>query len=68
MKSICVHTLVKNEEKYLWFSVMSVINYVDKILMGKTQESHTYIKIKIRTVKSPEPGDKVASRSAQSEA
>jgi len=39
--------------------------YVDKILMGKTLESHTYIKIKIRTVKIPEPGDKFASRSAQ---
>ncbi len=36
MKSICVHTLVKNEEKYLWFSVMSVINYVDKILIWDT--------------------------------
>jgi DNA-directed RNA polymerase beta subunit len=39
--------------------------YVDKVLMGKTQESHTYIKIKIRSVRIPEPGDKFASRSAQ---
>ena len=33
---IWAHTLVKNEERYLWFSVMSVINYVDKILIWDT--------------------------------
>ena len=30
---IWANTLVRNEERYLWFSVMSVINWVDKILI-----------------------------------
>jgi glycosyltransferase involved in cell wall biosynthesis len=34
--SIWAHTLVRNEERYLWYSVMSVINYVDKILIWDT--------------------------------
>src|SRR3989344_9473049 len=33
MKTIWAHTLVRNEEKWVWFSVMSVIDYVDKILL-----------------------------------
>jgi len=39
---IIVHTLVKNEDRYLWYAVMSVINYVDKIMLwdtGSTDES-----------------------------
>lgn len=34
--SICVHSLVKNEEKWLWYSVASVIDYADKILLWDT--------------------------------
>jgi len=30
---IWAHTLVKNEEKYLWYSVASVIDYVDRLLL-----------------------------------
>lgn len=33
---ICVHTLFKNEERFLWYSVMSVINHVDKVLLYDT--------------------------------
>lgn len=41
-KSIWVHTLVKNEERYLWYAVMSVVDYVDKILLWDTGSSdHT---------------------------
>ena len=32
-KTLTAHTLVKNEERYLWYSVMSVIDYVDKVLI-----------------------------------
>lgn len=42
MKSVFVHSLVKNEERFLWFSVTSVIDYVDRILLwdtGSTDES-----------------------------
>lgn len=30
---ICVHTLVRNEEKYVWYAVMSVINHVDEVML-----------------------------------
>lgn len=33
---IWVHTLVKNEEKYLWYAVSSVVDYVDKVLLWDT--------------------------------
>lgn len=36
MKKITVHTLVKNEGRYLWFSIISVINYVDQVLLWDT--------------------------------
>lgn len=44
-KSITVHTLVQNEEKYIWFSVMSVIDYVDKVFIWDTGSSDNTIKI-----------------------
>jgi glycosyltransferase involved in cell wall biosynthesis len=34
--TIWVNTLVQNEDKYLWYSVASVIDYVDKILIWDT--------------------------------
>jgi glycosyltransferase involved in cell wall biosynthesis len=34
--SIWVHTIVYNEENFLWFAVMSVANFVDKILIWDT--------------------------------
>lgn len=33
---ITAHTLVKNEEKYLWFAVNSVIDYVDEAMIWDT--------------------------------
>src|SRR3989344_3752116 len=33
---IWAHTLVKNEERYIWYAVMSVIDYVDRILIWDT--------------------------------
>jgi glycosyltransferase involved in cell wall biosynthesis len=33
---IWAHTLVKNEDKWLWFSVNSIINHVDKLLLWDT--------------------------------
>ncbi len=35
-KTITAHCLVKNEARYVWFSVMSVINHVDKVLLWDT--------------------------------
>ncbi len=51
-KSIWAHSLVKNEERYLWFSVMSVINFVDKILIwdtGSNDKTTLIIKELIKT-------------------
>lgn len=36
---IWAHTLVKNEERYIWFAVTSVIDYVDKLLLWDTGSS-----------------------------
>jgi hypothetical protein len=33
---ITAHTLVKNEARFVWYSVMSVIEHVDKILLWDT--------------------------------
>lgn len=33
---ICVHTIVRNEDVYVWYAVMSVIEYVDKIMIWDT--------------------------------
>jgi hypothetical protein len=35
-KTITAHCLVKNEERFVWYSVMSVYNHVDKILLWDT--------------------------------
>lgn len=36
---ICAHTIVKNEDRYLWFAVKSVISFVDEILIWDTGSS-----------------------------
>jgi len=45
MKRIYAHTLVKNEERWLWFAVNSVAPYVDKILLWDTGSTDKSIKI-----------------------
>lgn len=42
---IWVNTLVKNEEKYIWYAVMSVINNVDKILIWDTGSTDKTVQI-----------------------
>ena len=45
---IWAHSLVKNEERYLWFAVESVINYIDKLLLwdtGSTDKTKEIIKL-----------------------
>ena len=44
-KNIWVHTLVKNEEKYLWYAVMSVADFVDKVLLWDTGSSDKTVEI-----------------------
>lgn len=48
MSTVWGHTLVKNEERYLWFAVESVINYLDKLLLwdtGSTDKTKDIIKL-----------------------
>lgn len=54
MKKIWVHTLVKNEERFIWFSVMSVIKYVDKVLIWDTGSTDNTVKI-IQEIKRRHP-------------
>jgi glycosyltransferase involved in cell wall biosynthesis len=42
---IYAHTLVKNEEKWIWYSVMSVIDFVDRILIWDTGSTDKTVEI-----------------------
>ncbi len=43
--TIWVNTLVQNEERYIWYSVMSVINHVEKILIWDTGSTDKTVEI-----------------------
>jgi glycosyltransferase involved in cell wall biosynthesis len=51
---IWAHTLVKNEENFIWFSVMSVIGYVDRILIHDTGSNDRTVEI-IKEIKKLHP-------------
>ncbi len=42
---VWAHTLVKNEERYIWYAVMSVIDWVDKILIWDTGSTDKTVEI-----------------------
>lgn len=44
-RTITAHTLIKNEDKYVWFAIMSVIDYVDKMIIFDTGSSDNTISI-----------------------
>lgn len=54
MKKIWAHTLVKNEERFIWFSIMSVIEHVDKVLIWDTGSTDNTVKI-IKKIKRKHP-------------
>jgi len=43
--TIWAHTLVKNEERYIWYAIMSIINHVDKILVYDTGSTDMTVSI-----------------------
>jgi len=45
MKSIWAHCLVKNEARFVWYSVMSVIKHVDKVLLWDTGSTDGTVEI-----------------------
>jgi glycosyltransferase involved in cell wall biosynthesis len=53
--SIWAHTLVKNEEKYVWFSVVSVIDHVEKVLIYDTGSTDGTVEI-VKEIKKLYPG------------
>lgn len=50
-ETIWVHTLVRNEERFVWFAINSVIDYVDKILIYDLGSTDKTVEI-IKTIKS----------------
>lgn len=49
---IVAHTLVKNEEKWIWYSLMSVLDYVDEIFVWDAGSTDRTVDI-IKTISSP---------------
>lgn len=49
---ITVHTVIKNEDRWIWYTIMSVINHVDKLLIYDTGSIDSTTEI-IKTLKSP---------------
>jgi len=43
--TLWTHTLVKNEDRYLWYAVRSVIDHVDKVLLWDTGSTDNTVKI-----------------------
>lgn len=44
-KTIWGNTIVKNEDKYIWFSINSVVKYLDKILVWDTGSTDNTVEI-----------------------
>ena len=49
---IIVHTLVRNEERFIWYALQSVLPFVDKIMVWDTGSTDKTVEI-IKTIKSP---------------
>src|SRR3990167_8885065 len=49
---IVAHTLVKNEERFIWFAINSVIDYMDEMYVWDNGSGDATIKI-IKSIKSP---------------
>jgi len=66
---ISVHCLARNEQRWIWFALMSVLDFVDEILVwdnGSTDSTQTIVrsinnpKIKIKSI-GPTPPDRYSS-------
>lgn len=55
MSKITVHCLVKNEENFIWYAVMSVKDWVEKIIIYDTGSEDETVEI-IKTIKDPKIG------------
>lgn len=59
---ITAHTLVKNEARFVWFAVMSVIAHVDKVLLWDTGSTDETVEIIDEILKTPDGKEKVDFR------
>jgi len=50
---VTVHVLIKNEDRWIWYTLMSVLDYVDKILIYDTGSTDRTIDI-IKSIDSPQ--------------
>lgn len=50
-KTITVHTIVKNEDQWLWYSLKPLLNHVDKLFVFDTGSTDNTVKI-IKSIKS----------------
>ena len=50
--SITTHTVIKNEDRWIWYAIMSVIDFVDQVLIYDTGSTDQTIPI-IKTINSP---------------
>lgn len=51
-KTITVHTIVKNEDQWVWYALMSILDFADKVLVFDTGSTDKTKEI-IKTIKSP---------------
>ena len=51
-KNITVHTIVKNEDKFIWYSLSSVLPYADRCLIYDTGSTDLTYKI-LKTINDP---------------
>lgn len=49
---IIAHCLVKNEERWVWYAIKSVLDFVDQIMVWDTQSTDQTVKI-IKSISSP---------------
>lgn len=52
LKTLTAHMIVRNEENFVWYAIMSVIDYIDKIIIFDN-ESKDKTKEIIQTIKNP---------------
>lgn len=60
--TITAHCLVRNEARFVWFAVMSVIKHVDKILLWDTGSNDETVEIIKEILKTTEGREKVEFR------
>ena len=68
---VTVHTLIKNEQRWIWYALLSVLDYVDEIIVwdtGSTDDTVSLVesikskKIKLKQIEVKTPEAHTAAR------